>query len=144
MQGAGAITAGVRSADLASWDGLAHDGWSEALPRPAPSAGVPLDCRIEHVFFLCQDVFIPRSASQLRGGARGDDERGEGIPRPGRRGAMAGRVCVVEGCELVAKRGSMHCPVDAQSALGKAARNLGGGEDGRKAEVGAAGPARHW
>ncbi len=31
---------------------LAHDGWNTALPRPAPSAGVPLDVRLEHMFFF--------------------------------------------------------------------------------------------
>ncbi len=35
-------------------DGLAHDGCSGALPRPAPSAGVPLNDRIGHVFSFCQ------------------------------------------------------------------------------------------
>ena len=32
----------------------AHGGWSETLPRPAPSAVVPVDNRIEHMCLLCQ------------------------------------------------------------------------------------------
>ena len=35
-------------------NGLAHGGWTDALPRPAPSAGVPLVGSIEHMFLLCQ------------------------------------------------------------------------------------------
>ncbi len=44
------------------------------------------------------------------------------MTRRGRRGAMAERLCAIEGCEGWAKRGSLHCAVHAQSALGKAAK----------------------
>lgn len=35
---------------------------------------------------------------------------------------MEGRRCAIEGCDAWAKRGSLHCAVHAQSALGKAAK----------------------
>ena len=44
------------------------------------------------------------------------------MTRRARRGAMAERVCAIEGCDAWAKRGSLHCAVHAQSALGKAAK----------------------
>ncbi len=44
------------------------------------------------------------------------------MARRGRRGEMRERLCAVEGCEKRAKRGSIHCLVHAQSAVGKAAR----------------------
>lgn len=44
------------------------------------------------------------------------------MSRRGRRGQIEERLCAVEGCEQRAKRGSMHCFVHAQSAVGKAAR----------------------
>ncbi len=44
------------------------------------------------------------------------------MARRGRRGRSEERLCAVEGCGKRAKRGSMHCFVHAQSAVGKAAR----------------------
>ncbi len=44
------------------------------------------------------------------------------MSRRGRRGLTEERVCAVEGCEKRAKRGSIHCFVHAQSAVGQAAR----------------------
>jgi hypothetical protein len=44
------------------------------------------------------------------------------MARRGRRGQMGERRCKVEGCEKRAKRGSIHCLVHAQSAVGKAAK----------------------
>ncbi len=44
------------------------------------------------------------------------------MTRRGRRGELAQRLCAIEGCEQGAKRGSLHCPVHAQSAVRKAAR----------------------
>ena len=44
------------------------------------------------------------------------------MTRRGRRGEMAQRVCAIEGCAQEAKGGSLHCPVHAQSAVGRAAR----------------------
>jgi hypothetical protein len=41
----------MRSATRPTMRGLAHDGEGDALPRPAPSAGVPLDVIVEHMFF---------------------------------------------------------------------------------------------
>ena len=35
-----------------AWEGLAPGGWDEALPRPAPSAGVPLAHSIEQMFIF--------------------------------------------------------------------------------------------
>ena len=44
------------------------------------------------------------------------------MSRRGRRGLTEERVCAVEGCEKRAKRGSIHCFVHGQSAVGQAAR----------------------
>ena len=44
------------------------------------------------------------------------------MTRRGRRGELAQRGCAIDGCEQWAKRGSLHCRVHAQSAVGKAAR----------------------
>ena len=103
--------AGGPSADLASQSELAHDGWGKALPRPAPSASVPLALSIEHMFSLCQaQARISLSMMEV------------GMTRRGRRGEMGVRLCGIDGCDAWAKRGSLHCAVHAQSALGKAAK----------------------
>jgi hypothetical protein len=47
---AGASTAGSRPLTCPAEEGLAPGGWTEALPRPAPSAGVPLVASIEQMF----------------------------------------------------------------------------------------------
>ncbi|HET9661341.1 MAG TPA: hypothetical protein VFP05_13475 [Thermomicrobiales bacterium] len=44
------------------------------------------------------------------------------MSRRGRRGQIEERLCATEGCDKRAKRGSLHCFVHAQSAVGKAAR----------------------
>ena len=44
------------------------------------------------------------------------------MSRRGRRGLTEERVCAVEGCEKRAKRGSIHCFVHGQSAVGQAVR----------------------
>ncbi len=45
---------GGPSADQDSERGLTHGGCNDALPRPAPSAGVPLASIIEHMFLFRQ------------------------------------------------------------------------------------------
>ena len=42
----------VRSLTCPAREGLAPGGWNEALPRPAPSAGVPLAGSAEQVFLF--------------------------------------------------------------------------------------------
>ena len=44
------------------------------------------------------------------------------MTRRGRRGRVEDRRCAIEGCEKWAKKGSLHCMVHAQSAVGRAAR----------------------
>ena len=63
---------------------LTHGGWTSALPRPAPSAGVPLVDRIEHMFFLCQAqvhiaVHCENVDSRTGVGSLGDTRCGEEI-----------------------------------------------------------------
>ena len=83
---------------------------SEALPRPAPSAGVPLDIRIEHMFLLCQaQARMSFLLKEVR-----DDTRTTG--------SDGGAGVRDRGVRAWAKGGSLHCAVHAQSAVGKAAK----------------------